>query len=947
MLLYGAAAAFRIPIELLPSLPLPGITVVTSIEGRSAEEVETMVTEPLERGFLGLDGLAGLSSVSEEGISTISLEFALGTDAALCFAETAELADEVYPRLPDEASKPALSSSSRTEEGPLIRTAVEPRGVPFEELAASIGGLLTGRLLHTREIGRVVISGSLIPRIMVRVDSGILRAAGIPPSQLAEILETHLAEYFLGTVENRNRYRSLRLTGGIASTGDISSLPVPSRNGYYTGLTLGDVASVTAEYTAGGSWAYRNGKPFLGIEIYRNPGVPTLDAARGIRRQLALLEEEYPYLSFSVIEDGSRHLRAAVRDFLIAVLMSTLSTLFVLSLFYSSFKAGLIILASLPCSLVPTILTLHLLGKGLNTVSLAGMVMGVGLIVDCSILVFHRSLLHLPGEDLHSLLPALTASTVTTALVFIPVMFLPGITSALFRDLALTVTILLFYSLAAAVVLLPTLITLFPQALRTHTVRRRCMRTAEGYLEILKRFGPRFVFPGLPLVFAGALVCGITLPKIPLPEDRRASIVVRGEFFSGRGEEDNRRSCESLSRKLMSLPGNPEVLVEGDGYTVKCLIAFPRKADSSRPGPGELDAFFAAVLPEEGVVRYSSGPPPSPLTPFFLGAATREYLLLAESRTDLSSRITSICTGLVESGLCASAECGLGVEGFRSSFVLDPALVRLTGSDPETVSRSVSLKDGEKNVGTLKTSSGAAEVLCTFTPGQSESTEAVVPTSSGTVSLEKLGHPEETPSLMRLERFDGSPAAEIRIRSSASGKLVEGFISRAGGGIEPVSRDADLERSIRNVFAALGLSVLLIFFYLLLHYNGFRIPLLLTSFLPVPAAGSLFLLALFGRSINIGSVLGILITLGTSLNTMIVTADGRTESILPTAAARTYPLAATVATTVCAAIPGIILSEYAFQRDTAVAVAGGILFGSGILMMSFPRVLSGGSRNKP
>ncbi|MFW5768811.1 MAG: efflux RND transporter permease subunit, partial [Spirochaetota bacterium] len=142
MLLYGAAAGSRIPIELLPVLPLPGITVVTTIEGCSAEEIETMVTEPLERGFIGLDGLAGLSSLSEEGISTISLEFALGTDAALCFAETAEVADEVYPRLPEEASKPALSSASRTEEGPLIRVAVEPRGVPFEELAASVDDIL-------------------------------------------------------------------------------------------------------------------------------------------------------------------------------------------------------------------------------------------------------------------------------------------------------------------------------------------------------------------------------------------------------------------------------------------------------------------------------------------------------------------------------------------------------------------------------------------------------------------------------------------------------------------------------------------------------------------------------------------------------------------------------------------------------------------------------------
>ena len=951
ILLYGGAAARKIPIELLPVLPLPGITVVTEVDGLSPEETETMVTAPLERGFLELPGLERMSSLSEEGVSTISLEFALGTESSLCFAETSEAAGEVHARLPDGASKPILSNTSRTEEGPLLRAAVEPRGIPFEELAAAAGGILTGRLLHIPEIGRVEISGALIPRIEVGIDSELLSAAGIPLSMISEVLQGNLGEYFLGTVENRTKERSLRLTGGISSSADIMSLPIPSPEGRYTGLTLGDVAAVTDEYAVGGSWAYRNGKPFLGIAVYRNPAVPTLEAAGAVRKVFAALEEEYPYLALSLIEDGSAHLRAAVRDMCTAVLMSTLSTLLVLSIFYSSLRAGLIILASLPCSLAPTILTLHLLGRGLNTVSLAGIVMGIGLIVDCSILVFHRSLPAAGGKGtLGSLIPSLTASTATSALVFIPVLFLPGITSALFRDLALTVTLLLLYSLAAAVVLIPTLINLVPGSLRPYPVRRRCLRFEEGYLKTLKRVGDRFVLPGLPLVLLSAAACVILLPKLPLPADRHASYLIRGEFSPGRSAGENRRSGELISRRLTALPGGPDVHVEGEGCSLRCLLIFPGKERLPVPPLGEVRKFIAAALPGEGVARYTAGPPPSPLSPFFTTSEEREYLLLADTRETISSRVGPICAGLVESGLCESAEYGGGITRFRPSFVLDPTLVRLSGSDPGEVSRTVSLKYDTKTVGVLDTPSGPVEVRCTAAPGRAGGLSPVVLTPSGTLPLTSVGYSRDIPSAGRLERFLGSPAVEIRIRSSAPGRRIEAFISRTGGDIEPVSRDAHLTKSIRNVFRALALSLLLIFFYLVLHYNGFRLPLLLTAFLPISASGSLFFLAVFGRSINIGSVLGILITLGTSLNTMILTAEGisggRPEAVLDSAAERAYPLAATVATTVCAAVPGMLLCEYAFQRDTAAAVAGGILLGSILLMMGFPRVLYGRSHRR-
>lgn len=954
IVLYGTAAAGKIPVELLPVLPLPGVSLVTTIEGFSAEEVETMVTVPLERGLLELTGLRRMTSVSEEGLSTISLEFALGTETSLAFAQTAETADEVYPRLPDGASKPVLTNTSRTEEGPLIRAAVEPRGISFEELAASAEKILNGRLLHSPAIGRVSMSGTLTPRISIRADSELLTAAGIAPSTLTETLRTGLTEYFLGTVENRGRKRSLRLTGNITSPEDISSLPVPSPEGGYSGLTLGDLAQVTEEFVPGKSWAYRNGRPFLGITLYRNPTVPTLEAARKIRTLFALLEAEYPYLSFSVIEDGSAHLRSAVRELLAAVILSTLSAFLVVSLFYSSFRAGLIILASLPCSLLPTILTLHLLGKGLNTVSLAGMVMGVGLIVDCSILVFHRYLFDDRG-DLRLLLPALTASTATSALVFIPVLFLPGITSALFRDLALTVTLLLLYSLVAAAVLVPTLIGLAPRSLRPERVRQRCAAFEGRYLEILRRFGPRTVIAGFAAVVIGALLGGLLLPKTPLPEDRSSRYLLRAEISAGTSEEDIRNTCGIVARELGKLPGSPKVIAEGEGSDISCLLIFPESVRFGRrstpvPPLAEVEEFLSAVLPGRRISEYTLAPPPSPLSPFFSTTEKREYLLLADTREKLSPRIGPICSDLVKSGLCDSAEPRAGNFRHLTSFILDPALVRLTGSDPESVRQSVSLKSGTESAGVLHSPSGPVEVRCSFDPGRSGEISPVVPTPAGTVPLVSLGSPENVSSAVRLERFGGNPVATIRIRSSASGKRLRAFISESGEGVELVSRDEHLTKSIRNVLGALAVSVFLIFFYLVLHYSRFRLPLLLVAFLPLSAGGSLFVMAVFGRSINIGSVLGILITLGTSLNTLIVTAQnpsagvGATAAvsetgILEAAASRIYPLAVTVATTVCAAVPGIILCKYAFQRDTAVAVAGGILIGSILLMFIFPPVL--------
>ena len=552
IILLGGISLTRLPVDLMPDTQMPTISVRVNYSGVGPLEMEELVTRPIEQAVSAVAGLERVDSTSSEGNANVRLNFAWGTDLSEAADEVRTRIDRVRGRLPEDADAPTVFKFDSTAM-PIMGIGVEGDfdAVTLRELAQND---LSPRLERVAGVAAVTINGGLRRQIHVDLSREKITALNLTPDRIVQILRTENQNIPLGEINDADRTLLLRSPGQFTNVDEIRNLVVLTRAG--VPVYLRDIAEVSDSTEDRRSFMRINGTPGIRMQVTKQSGTNTIQIAEGVKREIEKINADVDGIKLQVLDDQSKFIDRAIGSVTEHALLGGLLVVAIIFLFLRDIKSTLIICTSIPISVIGTFALLYFGGYTLNTLTFGGLALGIGMIVDAAIVVLENTYRHLEmGKDRvtaaidgsEEVWSAILASTLTHIAVFVPMLFLTGVSSIMFGQLAAVVSFSLAMSLLVAVTIVPVLCSRMLDAPNTsHAgagVMARLNRKIDGALDDLDNFYARMLHKALahrPTVFAIGfalfVVAMVLLPRIGFefqPQTDEGEITVDAELAVG------------------------------------------------------------------------------------------------------------------------------------------------------------------------------------------------------------------------------------------------------------------------------------------------------------------------------------------------------------------------------------------------------------------------------
>ncbi len=458
---FGIVGYQRLPLDLLPEISYPSLTVQTEFPDTAPAEVENLVTRPIEEAVGVLKGLRSIHSVSRSEVSDVTLEFDWDTDMDLLSMDVREKLDRLI--LPEETEDPIVLRFDPSLD-PIMRLALGGTS-DLTEIRRVADRKLKQEFETIKGVAAASVKGGLEEEIQIDIHQERLAALGIQLDQLSQIIGYSNINLPGGSLQDEESQYLIRTVNEYDSVEEIAQLVVRQEGNAV--VRLGDVAEVHRGTKEREEITRVNGKESVEIGIFKEGDANTVTTARAVRERVEELEDQLPPgESLTILFDQSRFIERAVNEVRGAALVGGLLAVLILLAFLRNVRSTLIIATSIPLSVIATFVAMYRLDVSLNIMSLGGLTLGIGMLVDNSIVVLesiHRRrkeglpLAKAAVEGTSEVGGAVMASTFTTVAVFLPIIFVEGIAGQLFGDMAMTVTLSLLASLLVAISLIPML----------------------------------------------------------------------------------------------------------------------------------------------------------------------------------------------------------------------------------------------------------------------------------------------------------------------------------------------------------------------------------------------------------------------------------------------------------------------------------------------------------
>jgi HAE1 family hydrophobic/amphiphilic exporter-1 len=464
IILLGYISLSKLSINLLPDLSYPKLSVFTQYSGSGPEEIEKFITSQLEGPLSAIPNVKKITSVSREGNSLITLEFHWGTDMDFALLHTKEKTTEAETFLPDDCDSPIILEWDPSS-SPILISILKSDTMSAKELKDTAEFIIKPRLEQLEGISKVEIRGGFEEEISVEIDPEKANNIGISLSQVAQAIKSNHI-FRSGGMVRKDKYRyTLKIEAEIQEPEEIEEIVVKTIEG--RNVLIKDIGSAFYKNKIKQGDIRFDGKAVISLLAYRESGGNTVDATKKSEKALEQMTKEIKEIEFLVIAREADLIISSIDSLSSSLYLGGILAIFILLLFLQNFRDPLLISTVIPISIISTFVLMFFFNVNINIMSLGGLVLGVGMFVDNSIIVLESIFRH-RGQEKEKLVAAIirgtkevsgaiTASTFTTISIFLPVIYLYGITGKLFRDQALTVSFSLISSLVVAVTLLPAL----------------------------------------------------------------------------------------------------------------------------------------------------------------------------------------------------------------------------------------------------------------------------------------------------------------------------------------------------------------------------------------------------------------------------------------------------------------------------------------------------------
>lgn len=934
---FGLVALGRLPVNLLPEISYPTLTVETRIPGAAPIEVETFVTRPIEEEVGVVPGLRRVTSRSRAGTSEVTLEFAWDTDMDFAGLDVREKLDTV--QLPEDAERPRLLRFDPSSDA-VLRLGLSGES-SLSEVREWAEEDLKKDLDAVEGVAAVRIEGGLVREIQVEVDQGRLAAYGITVEEVRTALAANNVNLAGGSVyEDEARYL-VRTLNELDTLDRIGAVIVKNENGRR--VRLRDVAAVASGFRDQEVILRHDGAEGVELRVFKEGDANTVQVAAGVRARLEELEVSVPAgLALAVLFDQSQFIEGAISEVTRNAWEGGLLAILVIALFLRDRRATGVVALAIPVSVVATFFVMQQMGLSLNIMSLGGLALGVGMLLDDSIVVLEA--IHRRRAEGEAALPAaiagagevagpVVASTLTTVAVFLPIVFVEGVAGQLFRDQALTVSISILASLGFSLALIPVLASRSREALAAgaaaETPRRfarilRGLRAAAGFL------GRGLLYPLRP-VLAGftAAERGIakaypavvrTALRHPLPVFGLSALLFAGSLWAGRaavgvelipalsqGEfhfevllpEGTAVSAtdgllEEVGRGVADDPAVARVTTEAGAGSGAGMASGGGRAEhrgrlavvmADRDDP-EAEAQVIAALRSDLAgrpgVRYEFGRPSwfSFRRPVELEVYSDERAALVPNARRVREAVAG-APGLAD--VSSSAEAGS--PEIRVQFAADRlASMGLSVDAASNALRSklrgevaTRLDEGDRRIDVVVRGADDLRSRTSAVPSL-----IVHAADARPVPLRALGSAEVSEGPAELRRVGQRPA--VVISANLDGADLESATAAvenrvAGLGLPPgvttrfSGQREEMERSFRSLALAIGLAIFLVYFVMASQFESLLHPFLILFTIPLGAVGVVLALLLTGAAVSVIVLIGVVMLAGIVVKNAIVLLD--------------------------------------------------------------------------
>ena len=475
VILLGVISFTRLPIDLLPDVSYPRLVVYTGYPDVAPAEVERLVTELVEASSAAVPGVEDVASVSREGVSLVTLRFAWGTDMDFAMLNVRERLDNIREQLPETSERPTILRVDPQAEPILTISLAGGRDLwQTKEIAETV---FRRRLEQLDGVAQATVTGGLDREIQVEVDPGLLESYGLTLEEVVQALDASNYSAPGGTIL-RGRYRyPLRTLGEFQTVEEIGRVVVgrqqvgaqeseSQESGAYRLVRLSDVGRVVDGFAEREAIARYDGAEAVGLLVFKEAGANTVGVAEEVERTLELLRDQYPGVTAEIASNQATFIDESINNVVQALILGGMLAFVVLFLFLRDPRYPVAVATAIPISVIGAFALMEAFDVSLNIMSLGGLALGVGMLVDNSIVVLenifrHRekgvSIFEAAARGAEEVQGAITASTLTTISVFGPIIYVEGVAGELFGALSLTVAFSLLASLVVALTLLPTM----------------------------------------------------------------------------------------------------------------------------------------------------------------------------------------------------------------------------------------------------------------------------------------------------------------------------------------------------------------------------------------------------------------------------------------------------------------------------------------------------------
>ena len=462
VIILGGVSLFRLSIDLMPDITYPTLSISTEYENASSEEVEELITRPVEEAMSAVPGVEEVTSVSAEGRSSVRVTFSWGTNLDEAANDIRERLDRVIPRLPEDAERPRLRKFDLAA-FPILIMGVSSNLEPIR-VREIIDNQVKNRIERIPGVASLNIRGGLDREIHVNLNAEKIKALGLPIDQLINRLKEENINLPAGTIEQELLNVTIRTPGIYNNLNELRDTVVAIRDG--VPIQLKEIATVEDAWEKVTRIVRINGKPGVRLSINKQSGKNTVEVATGVLKEIEQINRDIPQLHIIPIIDTSDYIKRSITNVGTTILYGGVLAIFVLLFFLRNISSTAIISTTIPISVIATFALMYFSGFTLNLMTLGGLALGIGMLVDNAIVVLENIHRHKEsGQEPKSaaikgsreVVAAVIASTLTTLVVFLPLIFVRGMSGIMFKQLAYVVTFSLGCALAVALTLVPML----------------------------------------------------------------------------------------------------------------------------------------------------------------------------------------------------------------------------------------------------------------------------------------------------------------------------------------------------------------------------------------------------------------------------------------------------------------------------------------------------------